>query len=93
MRHLINTAVRHGLHAYHTMCHHSSVWDGCIQAAAHLHSAVSPVLRMHGLNTRQLDKTLKTSYDHYEFYARQARDCIQVMDSVAAHLRGYPYNM
>ncbi len=65
---------------------------GCIQAAAHLYSAVSPVLRMHGMDTRQLDRTLKAGYDHYESYAQNARDGVQVMDSVAAHLRGgYSY--
>ena len=74
------------------MRHHASVWDGRIQTAAHIYSSVSPVLRMHGIDTRQLDKTLKASYDHYELYARQARDGVQVMDGIAANLRsGYSY--
>ena len=94
MRHLASKAVRHGVQLYRTMRHHASVWDGRIQAAAHLYSAVSPVLRMHGLDTRQLDRTLKAGYDHYESYAQNARDGVQVMDGIAANLRGgYSYNM
>ena len=92
MRHIVNKAVRHGVQLYRSMRHHASVWDGRIQAAAHLYSAVSPVLRMHGLDTRQLDRTLKAGYHHYESYAQNARDGIQVLDGVAAHLRGgYSY--
>ena len=92
MRHFANKAVRHGIQLYRNMRHHASVWDGRIQAAAHLYSAVSPVLRMHGLDTRQLDRTLKAGYDHYESYAQNARDGVQVMDGIAANLRGgYSY--
>ena len=92
MRHIVNKAVRHGVQLYRTMRHHASVWDGRIQAAAHLYSAVSPVLRMHGLDTRQLDRNLKAGYDHYESYAQNARDGVQVMDGIAANLRGgYSY--
>ena len=92
MRHIVNKAVRHGVQLYRTMRHHASVWDGRIQAAAHLYSAVSPVLRMHGLDTRHLDRSLKAGYDHYETYAQNARDGVQVMDGIAANLRGgYSY--
>ena len=93
MRHIVNKAVRHGVQLYRTMRHHASVWDGRIQAAAHIYSAVSPALRMHGLDTRQLDRSLKAGYDHYESYAQNARNGIQVMDGIAAHLRGgYSYS-
>ena len=92
MRHIVNKAVRHGVQLYRSMRHHASVWDGRIQAAAHLYSAVSPVLRMHGMDTRQLDRSLKAGYDHYEAYAQNARDGVQVMDGIAANLRGgYSY--
>ena len=93
MRHTINRAVRHGVQLYRTMRHHASVWDGRIQAAAHLYGSVlQPALRMHGVDTRQLDRTLKVGYDHYEQYAQSARDGIDVIDGMARHLRGgYSY--
>ena len=92
MRHIVNKAVRHGVQLYRTMRHHASVWDGRVQAAARIYTAVSPVLRMHGEEARQLDRTLKAGYDHYESYARNVRDGIQVLDGIAAHTRGgYSY--
>ncbi len=92
MRHTINRTVRHGVQLYGTMRHQASVWDGRIQAAAHLYGSVlQPALRMQGVDTRQLDRTLKVGYDHYE-YAQSARDGIDVIDGMARHLRsGYSY--
>ena len=93
MRHTFNRAVRHGVQLYHTMRHHASVWDGRVRAAAHIYgSIVQPTLRMHGVDTRGVDRTLKTTYDHYDQYASRARDGVQVMDGLIGHLRsGYQY--
>ena len=47
---------------------------------------------MQRVDTRQLDKTLKVGYDHYEQYAQSARDGVDVIDGMARHLRGgYSY--
>ena len=94
MRHTINRAVRHGVQLYRTMRHHASVWDGRIQAAAHLYGNVlQPALRMQGVDTRQIDRSLKVGYDHYNTMASNVRDGIDVVDGVARHLRGgYSYS-
>ena len=89
MRHTINRAVRHGVQLYRTMRHHASVWGGRIQAAAHLYGSVlQPALRMQGVDKRQLHRTLRVGYDHYEQYAQLARDGIDAIDGMARHLRG-----
>ena len=89
MRHLVRKAVRHGVQLYRTMRHHASVWDGRIQAAAHLYGSVlQPALRMQGVDTRQLDRTLKVGYDHYNTMASNVRDGVDVVDGLARHLRG-----
>ena len=75
------------------MRHHASVWEGRIQAAAHLYGSVlQPALRMQGVDTRQSDRTLRVSYDHYNTMASNVRDGVDVIDGVARHLRGgYSY--
>ena len=75
------------------MRHHASVWDGRVRAAAHIYgSIVQPALRMGGVDTRQADKVLKTTYDHYDMYASRARDGVEVMDGLIGRLRGgYQY--
>ena len=90
---IVHKAVRHGVQFYRAMRHHASVWDGRIQAAAHLYgSAIQPALRAAGVDTRQVDRTLKSGYDHYDLYAQNARDGIRVVDGIAANLRGgYAY--
>ena len=93
MRHTINRAVSHGVQLYRTMRHHASVWDGRVQAAAHLSGSVlQPALRMQGVDTRQIDKSLKVGYDHYNTMASNVRDGVDVVDGVVRHLRGgYSY--
>ena len=94
MRHLANKAVRHGIQLYRTMRHHASVWDGRIQAAAHIYGSVlQPALRMQGVDTRQIDRSLKVGYDHYSTMASNVRDGVDVFDGLARHLRGgYSYS-
>ena len=89
MRVTMNNAVRHGTQLYRTMRHHASVWDGRIQAAAHLYGSVlQPALRMQGVDTGNFDKTLKTGYDHYNTLSQNVRDGVDVVDGVTRHLRG-----
>ena len=53
---------------------------------------MQPALRMHGVDTRGVDRTLKTTYDHYDMYASRARDGVEVMDGLIGKLRGgYQY--
>ena len=74
---------------YHHARHYKTVADNAIHNAAHLYShAIQPGLRQAGIDTREADKFLKNSYDHYSLYSNAINSGIQVSDGIAAHLRG-----
>ncbi len=92
MRHLGAFAhnVRHqGMRMWRTARHVGSELDRHINTAAYLYGhAIQPGLHAAGIDTRQADKHLKTGYDLYNRYADNVRDGVDVLDGVAAHLRG-----
>ena len=74
---------------YHRAKHYGTMADRGIQTAAYLYGqAIQPALRNASVNTQKLDSLLKTSYDHYNMCANAIQSGINVVDVVAANLRG-----
>ena len=74
---------------YQTAKHCGSMADRGIRTAAHIYGqAIQPALRDAGINTSRADGMLKNSYDHYTLYANAIQSGINVVDGVAANLRG-----
>ena len=92
MRHLRawgHNVRHHGTRLWIRARHVGSELDRHINTAAYLYAAaVQPGLRAAGVDTRQADKHLKTGYDLYSRYAENVRDGVDVMDGIAANLRG-----
>ena len=77
---------------WHTARHVGSELDRHIQTAAYLYGrAIQPGLRAAGVDTREVDKNLMTGYGHYSKLRENLNDGIQVIDGVAAHVRGGTY--
>ena len=69
--------------------HVGAEFDRHINSAAYLYAhAIQPGLRAAGVDTRQADKHLKQSYDLYSRCAENFRDGVDMMDGIAANLRG-----
>ena len=89
MRHTFNRLARHGMRMYQTAKHYGSMADRGIRTAAYLYGqAIQPALRDAGVNTRKADMFLKNSYDHYNLYSDARNSGLNVVESVASHLRG-----
>ena len=89
MRHTFNRLARHGMRMYQTAKHYGSMADRSIRAAAYLYGeAIQPALRDAGVNTRKADSFLKNTYDHYNLYSNAVQSGVNVVDGVAANLRG-----
>ncbi len=74
---------------WRTARHVGSELDRHISTAAYMYShAIQPGLRAAGVDTRYTDKQLKTGYDLYNRYAENVRDGVDVVDGIAANLRG-----
>ena len=52
---------------------------------------IQPGLRAAGVDTREVDKHLMTGYGHYNKLRENINDGIEVIDNVAAHVRGGTY--
>ena len=82
------TRLRHqGVHLWHTARHYGRELDRHVHTAARLYAAIQPGLRG-VLDTREVDKHLSTGYGMYNQLKANMEDGIQVVDGVAAHLRG-----
>ena len=69
--------------------HVGSELDRHINTAAYLYgAAIQPGLGAAGVDTRHADRHLKMGYDLYNRYAENVRDGVDVMDGIAANLRG-----
>ena len=92
MRHLgafAHNVRHHGMRMWRTARHVGSELDRHINTAAYLYAAaIQPGLRAAGVDTRHADKHLKQSYDLYNRYRENVQDGVDVMDGVAANLRG-----
>ncbi len=74
---------------WRTARHVGSELDRHINTAAYIYgAAIQPGLRAAGVDTRHADKHLKQSYDLYSRYAENVRDGVNVMEGIAANLRG-----
>ena len=62
--------------------------DRAIHNGAYLYSAIRPGLWAAGLDTRNVDRTLSKNYGHYNEMQERLSDGIQVVDGIAANLRG-----
>ena len=92
MRHLgafAHNVRHHGMRMWRTARHVGSELDRHINTAAYLYGrAIQPGLHAAGVDTRHADKHLKQSYDLNSRYAENMRDGVDVMDGIAANLRG-----
>ena len=88
-RNLLNRLTRHGMQFYHKATHYGTMVDRRIRAAAQIYGqAIQPAVRDAGINTRDADKFLKSSFDHYNLYSNAIQSGVNVVDGVAANLRG-----
>ena len=62
--------------------------DRAIHNGAYLYSAIRPGLLAAGVDTRSVDRTLSKNYGHYNKMQESLSDGIQVVDGIAANLRG-----
>ena len=97
MRHAWGNRLKHtSRQVWRTARHVGSELDRNIEQAAFLYgNVIQPVLRAANVDTREVDKKLMTGYGHYSKLRENLNDGIQVIDNVAAHIRGgnfqYPY--
>ena len=85
----MNRMARHGMRMFNKARHYGTMADRGIRTAAHIYGqAIQPALRDAGINTSRADGMLKNSYDHYNLYANAIQSGINVVDGVAANLRG-----
>ena len=77
---------------WRTARHVGSEFDRHIQSAAYIYGrAIQPGLRAAGIDTREVDKHLITSYGLYNKLRESLNDGVQVVDGVMAHVRGGTY--
>ena len=90
MRHqFVHRAIRHGMRMYKRAVHVGSMVDRGVRTAAAVYArAIQPALVDAGVDTRKADKVLKSGYDHYNMYADNIQRGINVVDNIAANLRG-----
>ena len=89
MRHTFNRLARDGMRMYQTASHYGSMADRSIRTAAYLYrQAIPRALRDGGVNTQKADRFMKNIYDHYELYSNAVQSEINIVDGVAANLRG-----
>ena len=92
MRHLSawgHNVRHHGMRMWNRARHVGAELDRHINTAAYLYGrAIQPGLRAAGVDTSGADKHLKQGYDLYSRYASNVRDGVDVMDGIAANLRG-----
>ena len=63
--------------------------DRGMHNAAYLYShGIQPGLWAAGVDTREIDQKLSANYRHYNKLQENMRDGIEVMDGIAAHIRG-----
>ena len=87
--HFVHRAIRHGVHMYKKAVHYGSMVDRGVRTVAAIYArAIQPALVDAGVDTRKADKVLKSGYDHYNMYADNIQRGINVVDSIAANLRG-----
>ena len=85
----MNRIARHGVQMYQKAKHYGSMADRGIRTAAYIYGeAIQPALRDAGFNTSRADGMLKNKYDHYNLYANAIQSGVNVVDGVAANLRG-----
>jgi hypothetical protein len=85
----MHRAVRHGMHMYNKARHYGSMVDRGVRTAAAIYArAIQPALVDAGVDVRKADKMLKSGYDHYNMYADNIQKGVDVVDNIAAHLRG-----
>jgi hypothetical protein len=69
--------------------HYGSMVDRGVRTAAAIYArAIQPALVDAGVDVRKADKMLKSGYDHYNLYADNIQKGVDVVDNIAAHLRG-----
>ena len=89
MMHTFNRLARHGMQMYQKARHYGSMADRGIRTAAYLYGqAIQPALRDAGVNAGKADSFLKNSYDHYNLYSDAINWGVNVVDGIAANLRG-----
>ena len=87
--HIVHRAIRHGARMYKKAVHYGSMVDRGVRTAAAIYArAIQPALVDAGVDTRKADKVLKSGYDHYNMYADNIQRGINVVDNIAANLRG-----
>ena len=85
----MHRAIRHGVHMYKRAVHYGSMVDRGVRTAAAMYArAIQPALVDAGVDARKADKLLKGGYDHYNMYADNISRGINVVDNIAANLRG-----
>ena len=78
-----------GAHLWRRAGHMGKQLDRGIHNAAYLRlHAIQPGLWAAGVDTRHMDQKLNTNYGHYNKLPENMRNGIEVMDGIAAHLRG-----
>ena len=89
MRYMLNRIARHGMQIYQKAKHYGSIADRGIRTAAYIYGqAIQPALKDAGLNAQKANKYLKNGYDHYNFYSDAINSGVNVVDGIAAILRG-----
>ena len=89
MRHVLNRMARHGMQMYQKVRHYGTIADRGIRTAAYIYGqAIQPALRDAGINTSRADTVLKNSYDHYNMYSDAINSGVNVVEGIAANLRG-----
>ena len=87
--HFVQRALRRGVRMYKKAVHYGSMVDRGVRTAAAIYArAIQPDLVDAGVDTRKADKVLKSGYDHYNMYADNIQRGINVVDNIAANLRG-----
>ena len=62
--------------------------DRAIHNGAYLYSAIRPGLWAAGVDMRRVDSVLSKNYGHYNQMQERLSDGVQVVDGIAANLRG-----
>ena len=74
---------------YQKARHYGTMADRGVRTAAYIYGQViQPALRDVGVNAHVADKFLKNSFDHCNMYSNAIQSGINVVDGVAANLRG-----
>ena len=89
----MHRAIRHGATMYKRAVHYDSMVDRGVRTAAAIYArAIQPALVDAGVDTRKADKAFKGGYDHYNMYADNIQRGINVVDNIAANLRGSSFS-